>query len=1167
MIPEIIDIARSDRLLIANAPEGLDASVLASLVDAHPGGAWLHVARDDSRMASLGEALAFFAPQLEVMSFPAWDCLPYDRVSPHRDILARRIDVLTRLIGREGEAATGAWLVLTTTSALLQRLPPRDTFHGRVLEVAAGDTLQPETLAAFFRDHGYARAETVGEPGEFALRGGIIDVFPPGSDEPLRFDFFGDELESIRRFDALSQRTTGTAHKVSLKPVSEVMLEAATIERFRSGYRQAFGQTKDDPIYESVSAGRIHPGMEHWLPLFYEGLETLFDYLPDAPVSLDYQVEETKTARLETIEDFCRARQQLEGAREAGNWVYRPLPPDALYLDAAEWEARIAERPGGQFSPFAAPSPSAQTIDAGGRPGRDFADIRAHPEANLFDAVGAEIAKQQTSGRRVLVAGFTVGSRDRLGALLEEHGLPPPLPVENWTAARALPAGATGLITLGLERGFTTDEIAVLSEQDILGERMARIPRKRKRPENFLTEISSLQARDLVVHVEHGIGRYEGLQTLEVNGAPHDCLKVIYQGGDKLFVPVENIEVLSRFGSEDAGVELDRLGGANWQARKARVKDRLKSIADELIKIAAARQMKNAEAIGSPEGLYDEFAARFPYPETEDQQNAIEDTLEDLASGRPMDRLICGDVGFGKTEVALRAAFAAVMAGKQVAVVVPTTLLSRQHLKTFRDRFDGLPVRVAALSRLVGARETADVKAGIAAGTVDIVIGTQALLGKSIRFRDLGLLIVDEEQHFGVKQKEKLKALREEVHVLTLTATPIPRTLQMAMSGVKEMSIIASPPVDRLAIRTFVLPYDPVIVREAILREHYRGGQVFYVCPRVQDLGRLQERLAKLVPEVKVGVAHGRMSASALEAVMADFYDLRYDLLLSTNIVESGLDIPTANTLILHRADMFGLSQLYQLRGRIGRSKIRGYAYLTLPPGRILSAAAEKRLRVMQTLDSLGAGFQLASHDLDIRGAGNLLGEEQSGHIREVGIELYQQMLEDAVARARSGAGAGEAERGDFTPQINIGTSVLIPESYVADLSVRLGLYRRLAGLVDAEEIEAFAAELIDRFGELPEEVLNLLQIVAIKRYCRAAGVEKVDAGPKGALVSFFRDRFANPEGLVTFIQQQPGAVKLRPDHKLVYRRLWDDPKSRIQGVRLMLESLAKISEKADKML
>jgi transcription-repair coupling factor (superfamily II helicase) len=535
---------------------------------------------------------------------------------------------------------------------------------------------------------------------------------------------------------------------------------------------------------------------------------------------------------------------------------------------------------------------------------------------------------------------------------------------------------------------------------------------------------------------------------------------------------------------------------------------------------------------------------------------AIEETLGDLRAGRPMDRLICGDVGFGKTEIALRAAVVAVMAGWQVAIIVPTTLLARQHTQTFRERFAGLPVRIEQLSRLVTPGRAGDVREGLKKGLVDIVIGTHSLLAKAVAFKDLGLLIVDEEQHFGVKQKERLKRLRQDVHVLTLTATPIPRTLQLALSGVRDMSLIASPPVDRLAVRTFVLPYDPVIVREAILREYHRGGQVFYVCPRIEDLPRVEERIRKLVPEVKLAVAHGRLAARDLEAVMADFIDHKFDLLLSTNIIESGLDIPSANTLVIHRADMFGLSQLYQLRGRIGRAKLRGYAYLTLPPGRLLTAAAQRRLEVMQTLDTLGAGFQLASHDLDIRGAGNLLGEEQSGQIREVGIELYQHLLEEAVAEARGG---GESAAAAWTPQINIGMPVLIPDRYVADLNVRLGLYRRLSVLEDRAELEAFAAELIDRFGPLPGEVENLLQVMAIKKLCRDAGIEKVDAGPKGATLSFYQDSFANPGGLVDFIQRQAGKVQLRPDHKLVYRRNWDNAEARVGGVRRLLEQLVKV--------
>ena len=1166
-------LSEPGRILLANAPEGVDALVLARSLAARLAagrpGPLLHVARDDARMARLAEAVRFFAPEAEVLTLPAWDCLPYDRVSPHRDIVARRITCLARLMDPAAPpgAPAGGRLVVTTVAALLQRLPPRAALEGRVLAGRPGDRLDPRDLMAFFAANGYERSETVGEPGEYALRGGIVDVYPPGEAQPLRLDFFGDELESLRRFDPLSQRTTGTAESFALRPVSEVVLDEAAIARFRSGYREAFGAVRgDDPLYAAVSAGRPHPGLEHWLPLFYDAPESLFDYLPEAPVTLDHQAEETCQARLETIMDFYEARRNLQGARETGGWPYRPLVPERLYLDGPEWRDRLAARPGGQMWPFAAPEGgapglAAEVLDAGGRRAHDFAEARAAADGRLYDAVRDFVLGEQAAGRRVLVAAFSAGSLDRLGHLLAEHGIAHEAKVGSWAEVAGLAPGTLGLITLGLEQGFGTAEVTVIGEQDILGERLARPAAKRQRPENFLTEVSALHDGDFVVHIEHGIARYEGLETLDVGGAPHDCLKLIYHGGDKLFVPVENIEVLSRFGSEEAGAELDRLGQGQWQARKARVKARIKSIADELIKVAAARQLKTGEAMIPAEGLYEEFCARFPYPETEDQQRAIEDTLDDLGAGRPMDRLVCGDVGFGKTEVALRAAFVAVMTGRQVGVVVPTTLLARQHFRTFGERFAGLPVKIAQLSRLVSAREAAEVKAGLKDGRLDIVIGTHALLAKSVEFRDLGLLVVDEEQHFGVKQKERLKQLREDVHVITLSATPIPRTLQLALTGVKEMSLIATPPVDRLAVRTFVLPYDPVVVREAILREHYRGGQVFYVCPRIEDLPKLEERLEKLVPEVKLGVAHGRLTPAEIETVMTGFVDRRFDLLLSTNIIESGLDIPNANTLVIHRADMFGLAQLYQLRGRIGRAKLRGYAYLTLPPGRLLTPAAEKRLHVMQTLDTLGAGFSLASHDLDIRGAGNLLGEEQSGHIREVGIELYQQLLEEAVANARAGgAPAEELAPEAWTPQIAIGTPVLIPERYVADLNVRLGLYRRVATLVDRAEIDAFAAELIDRFGPLPEEVENLLQIVAIKRLCKDAGVDKVEAGPKGAVVSFYQDHFANLEGLVGFVQRQAGSVKLRPDHKLIYQRRWDDSQARLAGVRRLLGDLAELA-------
>jgi transcription-repair coupling factor (superfamily II helicase) len=608
-------------------------------------------------------------------------------------------------------------------------------------------------------------------------------------------------------------------------------------------------------------------------------------------------------------------------------------------------------------------------------------------------------------------------------------------------------------------------------------------------------------------------------------------------------------------------VDLDRLGGTGWQNRKARLKNRIREIAHELIKIAAQRKLREAPRLVVGPGLYDEFCAGFPYQETDDQQSAIDAVLDDLAAGQPMDRLVCGDVGFGKTEVALRAAFVAAMNGKQVAVVVPTTLLARQHARTFTERFRGFPINIGQASRLVSTVELNKTKKGLEEGQVDIVVGTHALLGKSVKFKDLGLVIVDEEQHFGVGHKEKLKQLRAEVHVLTLTATPIPRTLQLALAGVRDLSLIGSPPVDRLAVRTFVSPFDPLVVREAVLRERYRGGQAFYVCPRIEDLAAAKTFLDKTIPEARVAVAHGQMAPTVIEDIMTAFYDGKYDVLLSTTIVESGLDIPSANTLIVHRADMFGLSQLYQLRGRVGRAKIRAYALFTLPAEKKITAQAERRLKVLQSLDTLGAGFQLASHDLDIRGAGNLLGDEQSGHIKEVGFELYQQMLEEAVMSLKAGISEPVADR--WSPQITIGTPVLIPEDYVADLSLRLGLYRRLAEIEDEREIDAFGAEMADRFGPLPQEVDHLLKIVTIKALCRRANVEKIDTGPKGAVLSFRDNSFAEPEKLVHFIRQQGSAAKVRPDMKVVFFDDWEQPAERLKGTARILRSLVQIVEKS----
>ena len=1151
---------------LSRVPDGAEGLVIGDLArdagarDGRP--ALLVICRDGLRMQRLEAQLAFFAPDVHALSLPSWDCRPYDRVSPNSVVVARRMTTLSHLATpRERKKPV---VVLTTVNAAAQRVPTRDVVAKETFAAVAGGRADMGDLVKWLEANGFERTATVRDTGEYAVRGGILDLFAPGTEAPVRLDFFGDELEQIRRFDPETQRTTGQLKRLEWVPMSEVTLGPEVVSRFRRTYVATFGATtRDDALYAAISDGRRYAGLEHWLPLFHERLETLFDYCGDARIVLDGHVGEAFTERLADVRDHYEARREAMDEAASGTVPYKPLPPETLFLTDGEWKTRLADAKTVRLTPFALPDDRLDVVDLGGRQGRGFSAERTAEGVNVFDAAIGHIAELRNGPRKVIVAAWSDGALDRLKQVLDDHGLARSKPVATFPEAALLAKGEVGLSVLGLEAGFEIEDLAVVAEQDILGDRLIRAKRKHSKGSDFIKEVAGLAEGDLVVHVDHGIGRFIGLKTITAAGAPHDCLELQYQGGDKLYLPVENIELLSRYGSadEDDSV-LDKLGGVAWGMRKARMKKRIREIADQLIKTAAARLLKTAPKYVAPEGLYDEFRARFPYEETDDQLASIDSVFDDLAAGRPMDRLVCGDVGFGKTEVALRAAFAVAASGKQVAVVVPTTLLARQHFRTFAERFKGLPIRVAQASRLVPHKDLVATRKELAEGTLDIVVGTHALLAKGIEFKDLGLLIIDEEQHFGVKHKERLKELKADVHVLTLSATPIPRTLQLALTGVRELSIIATPPIDRMAVRTFVSPFDALVVRDALMREHYRGGQSFYVVPRVSDLAERKEFLEKVVPEVKVAVAHGQMAAGELEDVMNAFYEGKYDVLLSTTIVESGLDIPTANTLIIHRADMFGLAQLYQLRGRVGRSKIRAYALFTVPAKKPLTLQAERRLKVLQSLDNLGAGFQLASHDLDIRGAGNLIGEEQSGHIKEVGYELYQHMLEEAVAALKSGDEAMPEEQ--WSPSITVGTPVLIPDTYVADLGLRLGLYKRLSDLTTTEEIDGFGAELIDRFGPLPEEVEHLLKIVYIKSLCRRANVEKIEAGPKGVVIAFRGASFANPAGLVRWIGEQGSLAKIRPDQKIVLIRDWPDPLDRLKGSAVVLTQLVRIAERKD---
>ncbi len=1156
-------LSASVPLTLSSLPRGAQPLVMSDLARAAKQRA-VFIAPDDSAMRSMAEAARFFAPEIEVLEFPAWDCLPYDRASPALTISAARLSALFRL----QKPSSNSQLLVTTVNAALQRVLTPFRVRESVREFKPGMTIGHDSLAALLTRQGYSRTDTVIDHGEFAVRGSIVDIFPSSLDEGLRLDFFGDELESLRLFDTSTQRSTGRLDSHLLLPASEALLDDDSIKRFRSRYRELFGAAAtQDPLYEAVSTGRRLAGMEHWLPLFEEKLATLFDHLSaDDVVVIDQAALGAAEERIGDIGDYFDQRRRVAGEKSGS---YRPLSKDALYVAAEEFSSAVDAAPAHRASVFAAPQ-SDTNLDFGFKPARDFTPERARGD-NVYEAAAKHLTAIAKSGRKPMFAAYSAGSRARIASILEEAGAPTVL-ADGWQEALGLAVPKNGsaksaAMVLPLETGFANDDLEVITEQDVLGDRLVRRKKKRKDSDAFLAELQALARGDLVVHVEHGIGKYLGLDPVPVGKSQHDCVTLEYRGGDKLFIPVENIDVLSRYGSSEESVQLDRLGGEAWQKRRSRLKERITAIAGELMKVAAARALKKAPIFEVEQASFNQFVDRFPWEETDDQDAAIGDVLRDLESGRPMDRLVCGDVGFGKTEVALRAAFVAAMSGQQVAIVAPTTLLARQHYQNFAERFAGFPLKVGRLSRLVSSKETTETREGLADGTLDLVIGTHAILSKSTEFKNLGLVIVDEEQRFGVTHKEKLKQLRSDVHMLTLTATPIPRTLQMAMSGLRELSTIQTPPVDRLAVRTYVMEWDEMVMREALLREHHRGGQSFIVVPRISDMADVEAWLHEHVPEIKAISAHGQMGAAEIEERMSAFYEGKYEVLLSTTIIESGLDLPSANTIIIHRADRFGLAQLYQLRGRVGRSKLRAYAYLTYEKDVQLSEVAEKRLKVLSDLDSLGAGFQLASHDLDIRGAGNLLGDEQSGHIREVGFELYQSMLEDAILAAKAGEMGLEKAKDAFSPQITVDAPIMIPEEYVPDLAVRMALYRRLNQAADKAEIESLAAEMIDRFGDLPGPTKNLVRLIEIKHQAIGANIAKIDVGARGTLVTFHKDDFPDGPGLVAYVDRlndsAQGTAKLRPDMKLVINRAWSDPQSRLNGLFQLTKGLSGIARKA----
>ena len=1136
---------------LSGAPDGFDANILSNFISEKQKSI-IFVARDDKRLDLMRKSLWFFSPNIPILDFPSWDCLPYDRVSPNADVSSARMATLAAL----SSGFEAPIVLLTTLNAITQYIPNRTIVSNNSFVAIVGRTINVKELRAYFSKMGFVQTPTVTEPGDYAIRGGIIDVFPPGESGPVRMDLFGDELESARRFDPVTQRTVENLDRIEFAPVSEVILDDVSINRFRNNYRKEFGSAGlDDPLYEAISAGRKHQGYEHWAPYFHDGMETIFDHLPNAVIFMDENIERIHNSRWDGINDQYEARLEALNSKNRLETVYKPIKPELFYISPDDLFDLLNNREQRKF--IVLPQPTGpNSLDMRARIGRNFAPERQNEELGLFEEFAKHIIEKRKT-TSVIIASMSLGARERLYGLLQDQGLSGMVNIKTWKDINQA-IGSISLAVWHLEHGFEAPGLTIISEQDVLGELIIRKTNKKRRAKDFLTEASSLSVGDLVVHVDHGVGRYRGLETVKAAGAPHDCLLLEYANNDRLYLPVENVELLSRYGHE-TGL-LDRLGGSAWQAKKAKLKERIREMADKLLRIAAERSLRKSEILEVSPDKWNAFCARFPYVETDDQLNAIEDVVSDMSSGKPMDRLICGDVGFGKTEVALRAAFIAASAGTQAAIIAPTTLLARQHFKSFEERFRGTGIRVKQLSRFVTTSQMKKNREALRDGAVEIIIGTHALLAKDIKFANLGLLIIDEEQKFGVGHKERLKQLRSDIHVLTLTATPIPRTLQLSLSGVRELSVIGTPPIDRLAIRTYVSEFDTVTLREALLREHYRGGQSFFVVPRISDLPEVEAFIEEQVPEINHVVAHGQMPAGELDERMNAFYDGKFGILVATTIVESGLDIPTANTIIIHRADMFGLSQLYQIRGRVGRSKTRAYAYLTTKPRQKLTHAAIKRLRVLGSLDSLGAGFMLASQDLDIRGAGNILGEEQSGNVREVGYELYQEMLEDAIAKIKSGQMEGLTDEGSWSPQINLGVPVLIPETYVQDLDVRLGLYRRLSALAKKIELEAFAAELIDRFGKLPTEVDMLLRVVRIKGMCRAAGIAKLDSGPKGAVIQFYQDKFISPSGLAQYLLDSRGTAKIK-DNKLIVLRDWTNDDKKVKGAYIIARELAVMAK------
>jgi transcription-repair coupling factor (superfamily II helicase) len=1082
---------------------------------------YLIIARDARELDQLRAELGFFlGGSRSIHVLPDWEVLPYDLFSPHPDIISERLAALAELPRLKSS------VLLAAADTLGQRISPRGYVDGRTFNLAVGDKLPIEPLRARLVESGYASVSQVSAPGEFALRGSLFDVFPMGAATPLRVDLFDDEIEVIREFDPDTQRS-GTSHpQVRLLPGRELPLDADSVKAFRLRYRKRFeGDPTKSVIYRGVSDGLAPPGIEFYLPLFFDTTDTLLDYLPKDTVVC-------AGADLSAAVDRA-AKSIAERYEERRHDVERPvLAPDELYLSPDELHARLGTFTRVDFESFKIEDESQGTNFPTAAPQEWRLDLRSDrplaPLENFLDSYSG----------RVLLAADSAGRREVLLEMLRAHGLAPQA-IASWH--EFVESNAPFALCIAPEMAglnILTPPIAVLGEAQLFGQR-ARQERRRRRassdPQAILRDLTALGPGSPVVHEEYGVGRYQGLLVMQAAGQDGEFVVLEYAGGDKLYVPVQQLHLVSRYsGAAPESAPLHKLGTDQWARARKRAADKIRDVAAELLDLYAQRQAKRGPPLPQRELEYQAFANSFPFEETADQAEAIRQVLQDLASEKPMDRVVCGDVGFGKTEVAMRAAFIAAQAGKQVAVLVPTTLLAEQHTNNFRDRFADWPVRIETLSRFRTGKESNAVLEGIERGTVDIVIATHRLLHAHVRFKDLGLVIVDEEHRFGVRDKEKLKTLRAEVHVLTLTATPIPRTLNMALGGLRDLSLITTPPAERLAIKTFVTEWHAPTLREAALREFRRGGQVYFVHNVVETIEKTAQELARLIPEAEVRVGHGQMRERDLEQLMVDFYHRRFNFLVCTTIIESGIDVPTANTIMIDRADKLGLAQLHQLRGRVGRSHHRAYAYLLTPPRKALSQDAAKRLEAIESLEDLGAGFVLATHDLEIRGAGELLGESQSGELTEIGLTMYLDMLEQAVKALKEGREPDLDRPLAATAEVELRLPALLPESYVADVPVRLALYKRLAAAPDNAEVDTLTEEIVDRFGPLPPPATNLLRVARLKLTARAIGIRRLDLGREGGYALFEEQNQVDPRAVIRLVQHPDrdyrldGALKLR---------------------------------------